>query len=1178
MKPHVSYYQKIRDGLLFDSLSAKAFLRANLEAFFHIAKQFNPAEKDYLQQVDDLAAHAIAQIKPYRNTKGITEQDIAKAEKAIRNFVFKQKLAHDYLKKFTRLKYYPYQSEAGYKRKVAEHYKKLLLRFLKYAYKLEDAEQVDELREQVKARFIEMVGHGEKFLLYKETIKTIFYVRTAEINSEVSQGNQNKNREKFFKLISNDQSFPDAGNLYEEFYLEPEQPFKVTQGQSVEEKEIKEEKKEEDRKREPIEQKEEVKNQPNSVWKIQRRGDEITVLDFPAKASMEIKAAKKQDGKSGHESFRITAREIGDDKDKLLFFKLNKNGKSLLSSQEVIATRFWNVFLPEYSSSAELAFDEQGKIIGVISLGIEGFSPVDRNMDYQDKRGYLDFYSLAGVWTFIHTLCEDDAHRENLSFISTNRNGQSQLSLFKIDGDMTLQSVAEAGAYGGNNKRGGRFNDGSGLTEKAITVKDCVESPMFTNFNAHFLPGKSRLYVGGSSLLENIGGATRKGWGNSRWGIHRTNLKDQHQWLSTQKEYIKWKWYHYARFLFTDMKFVRQELEASIANIKDPDEKETTQGILKRIYKDYFDRGKKFSETLSDCILFKKALFDHRDEYLTRMALDNVAYWRIYKCQGEINVRKLICAYDGRHGERIETPKKIKCSWVIIRDMRESFQKSLEACRTVAELEKLRNLFTQLAENCEPSTEEQKHSFEKFWEGVPQKIDERIPQLVCFEAMIASIQQESEEIAVKRAVNDALSRLFDLFEGDVNNPFYQQAKDKIFAAYFDHPAIELAGKKYIKDIENAPNLNAYRKNQEAFKEYCQQYKKHPLLGAWYKQQLDYISYIQPKVVYQQAEALVNNFFQLINAGIEKIKEAKLDQDRLGLDAIEFCDKREKEILSELFRLFNGEENHLGYQKAKKQIDEVKKRVRIAYCEKFWGPRGKITKTKVSTAPTLEAFHRRKRLVIKFYQERTGYPIIGEWCKKQLVEIWKISPNRKYFTQDRFTQGRFTEEMTKIVSEAKRMFIQRISTIKFAASDRLAEKQNKIRLLDRYRQKALSGLSRLIGEENSFYDIADKQMRQACYYQFFQSVDAEHIKWIQEAPSQALYEKYQKGAIDFYRTQINHPVWGIWCQQTLREIEKIRPPVVVQPKSYFSFAALFGCRKNSRPNRPQHENDSAPRHS
>lgn len=380
----------------------------------------------------------------------------------------------------------------------------------------------------------------------------------------------------------------------------------------------------------------------------------------------------EQYGKSGHITFGISAE------DHKFFFKLNKKNKKNLSIQEALAGAPWNVYFPEYSSSSELVYSKKDEIVGTISTGLpEPSHPLQRDCEFSSDK--TDYYSLAGVMVYSHTNCEDDLHRENIIVI--HKGGKDHY--YRIDFDMSYQSLTEkfiAKIIGiADNIRSALFPRPQ-LAEIKITPESFATFPIGVT-NLHFWPGVTRRFVGGKKWWHSVKSflgirASDKGWDEAN--NSDKNLTKQFTDLAYHPEFIKWKAYHYARYITTPTDIIEKEMTAKISHIRQvrinkqknitelqkqrgelAEKKGTAPLKLKvidnmitqekaeleilyndeyaadnlkfRLLKEDSQRRNQVKKQLTKIPEFVKSLKDHQEEFLQKLGEDHIAFKRKYE-------------------------------------------------------------------------------------------------------------------------------------------------------------------------------------------------------------------------------------------------------------------------------------------------------------------------------------------------------------------------------------------------------------------------------------------------------------------------------------------------------------------------------------------------------------------
>lgn len=192
---------------------------------------------------------------------------------------------------------------------------------------------------------------------------------------------------------------------------------------------------------------------------------------------------------------------------------------------------------------------------------------LQRDCQFNDKK--TDYFSLAGVMVYSHTNCEDDLHRENIIVI--NKEGKD--IYHRIDFDMSFQSLTEkfVGRLMGiaKNMRS-FFSRAEKLAEIKITRKSFETFPMGINEGFHFWPGVNQAVVGDKSIGHTIKSAlglvgSSKGWDEPTGGDR--NLTNQFSGVAFHPEFIKWKVYHYARYITTPQSIIEKEMRSRVANL-----------------------------------------------------------------------------------------------------------------------------------------------------------------------------------------------------------------------------------------------------------------------------------------------------------------------------------------------------------------------------------------------------------------------------------------------------------------------------------------------------------------------------------------------------------------------------------------------------------------------------------
>lgn len=572
----------------------------------------------------------------------------------------------------------------------------------------------------------------------------------------------------------------------------------------------------------------------NKIQFIAKRN--IQVIQLSKLSLADIKEIKKNDGQSGHESYKFVLRLIGSLQNILMFFKLNKNNKFVLSIVEVLATVFWNVLLPDYSSTADFVFDENNQIVGVISPAIKGFGMLKRNVAYKEKEKYLDYYSLAGVFTYTHALFEDDLHRENLSLVAISWN---QLSLFKIDNDMTFQTIAERNdsSYAGLNVRKGRF-----IPEFVdfITATDCITSPFFKDFQPHFKPGQSRFMVGGEkknsdNLKKNILNKTKKGWGAPKLGID--NLTEQHKWLEKNLEYQKYKWYHYVKFIMIPIDIFAKQLDLKIQEIPEGEEKYAAKRVKIEMLNECHSRQKRFFDELIKIPYFFKTLYEYKEEFLLRMELDNFHYE--IKYHQSIMPLKLEAVYDSILAKYpIKISSKVTSEKLAIM-LLNSLNYSVAICKSVEELIKVRDFYSEMMDKWISNGDaSQNRNLKKTLLSSIQKVDESINLITKAKKIVANVvayieKEDTLSEVFHQFISTSLSDLLTLFDMEIGNYFYQQAQQEIFWAISE----EKFGLKYKSKFDACVHTDKIEQRLELIqhvKKWCQPHMDNPIHARWVK--------------------------------------------------------------------------------------------------------------------------------------------------------------------------------------------------------------------------------------------------------------------------------------------------------------------------------------------------------
>lgn len=365
-------------------------------------------------------------------------------------------------------------------------------------------------------------------------------------------------------------------------------------------------------------------------WRTQLNDNGVMIVERSSTPTERLRLSATPVGESsGHPTYKVEYTDTGSSIVHTYFVKTNKHKEApVLSVQEVVAGVFWNLGLPEYTSKSALTFNHEGKISGIISKSVPDGKKLPEDIKFEDKT--TDFFSLAGVHVYGHVHCEDDGHRKNFRVVS--KNGKNYY--YRYDFDMSFQQLTEGpqGEIAGvaANRRSGRnpFED-----LNAVTARDCISNPILHDAGFHFKPGQSRALVAedgpnGKDKLATL--AVTLHLANSSKGFGIAALTEEHKKLAKNPEYIKWKWYHYMRFVLMPEAVIRSEIERSIASIRSPIEREEANRLVAHMIEADRNRRQQFRQELLRIPEFVTALSENRTLYLGQMAEDNAQYMKLY--------------------------------------------------------------------------------------------------------------------------------------------------------------------------------------------------------------------------------------------------------------------------------------------------------------------------------------------------------------------------------------------------------------------------------------------------------------------------------------------------------------------------------------------------------------------
>jgi hypothetical protein len=392
-------------------------------------------------------------------------------------------------------------------------------------------------------------------------------------------------------------------------------------------------------------------------WKI-NKSPELKIVETSHSATPQFEI--KGNGESGHETYMLVEKE----NNRRFFLKYNKKGKKSLTFFELMNGIIWNYGLPKYTPRSELVFDESKKTVGLVSHGLTTSSPslsLDSWQRHHKFNDNTDYFSVAGCFVGHHVHQEDDGHRENIK-VEVDKDGCIKY-VKPIDFDMGYYGVIHAGeADQEDNKREGTDRDADKL--EIVAQADIQNLPLRKVAMPHFGPGISRPLVKENAdkkptILNKIVGAllsltplagvslklpeswnkkastvwntllvslrlkqSSKGFGESIFSDG--NLTRQAASLTTNKKFLQWKWYHYARYLLIPRSAIKSELQKQVDSLTDPDDKKKAEAVKAALLKKYDSRREQFRSELLEMRDFVSALHVHKKEFLLQMERDDL--------------------------------------------------------------------------------------------------------------------------------------------------------------------------------------------------------------------------------------------------------------------------------------------------------------------------------------------------------------------------------------------------------------------------------------------------------------------------------------------------------------------------------------------------------------------------
>lgn len=267
---------------------------------------------------------------------------------------------------------------------------------------------------------------------------------------------------------------------------------------------------------------------------------------------------------------------------------------------------------------------------------------LQRDCEFTDEK--TDYYSLAGVMVYSHTNCEDDLHRENIIVI--NKEGKD--IYHRIDFDMSFQNVTEkfTGALMGINGNQRKYlSRTQKLNKVKITPQSFQTFPIGIHEGFHFWPGVSQPVVGDKTIWRTIKSFLRlegsgKGWEEPNGGDG--NLTKQFTDVAYHPEFIKWKVYHYARYITTPRSIVEKTMRSRVAYLKEIREstqspsgahfenEESANQLIYNLISEDSRRREKFKNELMKIPEFVNILNKNAKEYSHRLAQDNAVFQKKY--------------------------------------------------------------------------------------------------------------------------------------------------------------------------------------------------------------------------------------------------------------------------------------------------------------------------------------------------------------------------------------------------------------------------------------------------------------------------------------------------------------------------------------------------------------------
>ena len=413
-------------------------------------------------------------------------------------------------------------------------------------------------------------------------------------------------------------------------------------------------------------------------WVVELKKDEKNHKSPPIPTFLRTAGKDLPEGKTvvppkeatGHITYVLKEAE----EDKVLhFFKLNKHDSFKLSLIEVMMTSLWNWALPGYTSRCDLVFEqfikevnegnevildsesEAGedskedarsyRICGCISKNVaptgEGISITDKiKRKFNPNAHNVDMFSLSGTFTNNHTKFEDDFHRKNAIIALIKEKAYEKIYVYRYDFDMTGQDLAETNdsqladlGFSANRRlTPSNLLEPRGEEIAVVAKEDIISLPMAVKHDPWFAPGKHRDMVGDpndTALRPLFHWKSKKGWDEPMVG---NDFRDSYTAVSKKPEFIQWKWYHYARFIFTPRAVSIAVMKSRIEMILDKDEQNFALRILSRIARWEKERQEKFKKELMKIPEFIKALYNHKKEYLEQMQKDNRLFVEKFVC------------------------------------------------------------------------------------------------------------------------------------------------------------------------------------------------------------------------------------------------------------------------------------------------------------------------------------------------------------------------------------------------------------------------------------------------------------------------------------------------------------------------------------------------------------------